>query len=726
MRTQWGGNSMALTGPGQPYFGKCISPGKRLFSASTVIAIVATLSPAVCNAQTVRPAPAEIPSRLPVYEVVSTGATPSQAEALARGLGISAKGIRSLGGAIRFVDTSRYAVLPAAAIPNSALLSKAVAATRNKYPSLKITPTVLSVPAIREIHIFSTKAALSRTASALDRAGLTPQFATASFGHDELSLYSNDGKTAFTRSTPIDTEVAYRFSDPHGYPIYGPGAQVQVTYDSTGRATRVLYATRRLKAGETVAVIPQALANERIARLLPPTSTVTSRLVYYAPPLANARTLPAATLIPWYAYYGTIHIRNPKSGTVIRINSKIGFFPATTDSRFVPTGRLVTTGGSQVRASISVSGGRGPYAYTWGGSGLTVSRNVGRSVSYTPEFRVARPLLQNPYFRASRRETLLVTVIDGNGVTFYASQSVPVQATPVFPQSRGVSMPTYGSENPGDPLHWVPARVAWNQEMGTPGAGATLSNSWLGDDAWPGDFIRPTPAGTLVATPWVYGDADYANWGIDTADIVLDNGDGWADGAVEMQPGAPATDYATASIMSPAMPQTVSINGNGFGTPASYAVPYNGSWGPVGPNDTLEWLLLDDCEMLDALDGSNLNVVQRWSAAFGGLHVLTGFASNGYGDGPFEGGVADNVLGIGTPAQTIVQSWFNSSAATAAGTAAAMGPAVEVAPDIFICDFDDYFWGKGLVGPTLVPSSYPASEMAYWYLTSTTPIQYIF
>jgi len=80
-----------------------------------------------------------------------------------------------------------------------------------------------------------------------------------------------------------------------------------------------------------------------------------------------------------------------------------------------------------------------------------------------------------------------------------------------------------------------------------------------GDAAWPGDFIRPTPAGTLVGTPWVYGDADFANWGVDTADTVLDNADGWADGTVLMQPGAPATDYATASISTPVSAQTVSI-----------------------------------------------------------------------------------------------------------------------------------------------------------------------
>jgi len=130
--------------------------------------------------------------------------------------------------------------------------------------------------------------------------------------------------------------------------------------------------------------------------------------------------------------------------------------------------------------------------------------------------------------------------------------------------------------------------------------------------------------------------------------------------------------------------------------------------------------------MLNLTDDSGLNVAQRWGPAFGGLHVLTGFASLGYGDGPFEGGVADNILGIHGPAQSIVQSWFNSAAATAAGTAAAMGPAFQIIPGFFVRDFNDYFWGKGSVGPTLVPSSFPAGSIAYWYLTSTSPIQYLF
>ena len=665
---------------------------------------------------------------VPVYDVVKTGATAAEAQALAKQLGIPAENILSAGGVIEFVDASRYLSIPTEKVPDSKLLEEALAATRNKDSSRKITPAILNAGAIGELHIVPTDTALSKTAAALAAAGLTPQFGKALVGHHELSLYSKDGKRNIIReNSPIDTEVNYRFTDPSGHPIYGPGAEVQVTFDATDHVSRLFYAARRLKAVGTVAVIRQDRVNEEIARMFPPNSVVNSRLVYFAPPFSNSKEkLPVATLIPWYAYSVTTPVTNPKTGAVSEAKSKIGFIPATADTRFVPAVQLSAHGGSQVNAAVSVEGGRPPYQYIWGGSNPAVSQTDESSVSYTPQVRTAHPFLTNPYFRLQHNEALSVTVIDANGIRVFANEIVAVEASPVFPEGRDVSKPTFGSENPGDPLHWMPARVAWNTEMGTPGGGATLSFDWLGETAWPGDFIRPTPAGTLVGTPWVYGDADYADWGVETADIVLDNADGWSDGTVLMQPGAPATLYATASIATPVSAETVSINGNGFGVPASYAVNYNGSWGPVGPNDTLEWLLLDDCDMLDPTDGSGLNVAQRWGPAFGGLHILTGFASPGYGDGPFEGGVADNVLGIHGPAQTIVQSWFNSASATGAGNAAAMGPAVEIMPDVFICDSGDYFWGKGTVGPTLVPSSYPPAIFAYWYLTSTSPLQYLF
>jgi hypothetical protein len=674
------------------------------------------------------------PTHLPVYKVVKEGATASEAAALASRLGVPSKCIVSERGAIDFVDTTRYLALPTEiatdAVMKSEHLNRALEATRNKDTTRKITPTLLNPRSLEGLHVMEEKLALSRASEAFEQAGLTPQFGEASVGHHAFSLYSKDGEKKIIReSSPLDTEVVYRFSDPAGYPIFGPGAQAQIAYDATEHVSRVYYAVRKLEAEGTVEVIPQREAEERIARLLPEKSKIKSRLVYYAPAISNSpEASRVAVLIPWYAYYGTRVVTNPKTRVTTEVRTKVGFIPATRDPRFVPAVRLEASGRSEVRASVSVEGGRPPYRYIWGGSNPAVLQSNESSVRYTPQFRAEESLLRDPLFRLERNETVSVTVIDANGIAVSISQTVPVEAHPVFPEGHGghgQMTPTYGSENPGYPLSWVPGEVQWNQEMGTPGGGATLSFDWLGDNAWPGDFIRPTPAGTLVATPWVYGDADFVNWGVDTADIVLDNADGWSDGKAAMYPGAPDTDYNSsggATLETPVSSPNVFI-----GTSQSYTVGYNGSWGPVGPNDTLEWLLLDDCDMLDALDGANLNVAQRWGPAFGGLHILTGFASLDYANGPFEGGVADRVLGVnGQTTQSIVQAWFNSSSANSTGTAAAMGPAIEIMPGFFICDSGDYFWGKGPVGPTIVPSSYPASMIAYWYLTSTTPMQYLF
>ena len=102
------------------------------------------------------------------------------------------------------------------------------------------------------------KAALSRAAEALERAGLTLQFGQAFVGHHELSLYPKDGGKKLMRDgAALDTEVTYRFADPNGYPIFGPGAQAQISYDATEHVSRVYYAARKLEADGTVEIIAQ-------------------------------------------------------------------------------------------------------------------------------------------------------------------------------------------------------------------------------------------------------------------------------------------------------------------------------------------------------------------------------------------------------------------------------------------------------------------------------------
>ena len=704
---------------------------------------------AICACSTAQKTGVQASTSLPVYEVTKTGASNSEAAAVADQLKIPAKPLVNAGGSLLFVDPEKYLAIPTATVADTEEISSLRDATENKDESRPIDLRAIDTDALGSRPVFDANDALRSIAQGLEAAGLQPQFGKPSVGHSTLTLYSSDGSGHWnSTSQDLDTEVSYRFSDANGYPLVGPGAQVQVTYDGAGNVSRFHYAARRLTPGATVQVISEREARDRIARLVPAGAEVTTRIVYWSPPLGPSLALPKGwnpvAIIPWYAYYSTTRVTNPATGAVSEMKSKVRMIPATDDERYVPAVQLsVSAKGSRVSARAFASGGRPPYLYIWGGSNPGASGNAGDSTEYTATLRVAEALADDPGFRLDRDEAVAVTVIDSNGVAVSARQTVPVRATPVHPRrddkKKHGSIPTYGIESPGAPLEWMEDQVGWLQGMGTAGAGGgTLEFCWMGDSAWPGDFIEPSPPGKLVATPWVNGDADYANWGVNTADIVLDNADGNSDGKTAMQPGAPLAKYATAALQSPNNSSTVGINLNGFGSPSWSSVGYAGSWGPVPSNDTLYWLLLDDCDMLDAKDGSGLNVADRWGPAFGGLHILTGFASldqpDGYGD--FERDFATDMLGVtvvlgftfpATP-QTIVQSWFNSAEANGIGTAAAMGPAlfVKKGAPYSMANLNDYYWGKGSVGPTIVPKSHPAKDIGWWYLTTTTPVNVVF
>jgi len=704
---------------------------------------------AICGCATAPKAAVKAGASLPVYEVTKTGASESEAAALADQLKIPASSVTTAGGLLSFVDPDRYLAVPAAAVGDPNVTDSLRNPTEERDASLAVDMRAIDTDALGALPVLDGKAAVESAARSLDASGLRPQFGTPAAGHTVLTLYSGDGSGKWaSREHELDTQVSYAFSEANGYPLVGPGAQVQVTYDGAGRVSRLHYAARQLKTGPSVQVISESEARDRIARLLPEGAQVTARLVYWSPPLRYAQARKdgwnPAVVIPWYAFYTTTRVSGPGGGAASVINSKVRMIPATDDERFVPAVQLAASAqGSEVSARVSVRGGRPPYAYFWGGSNPEASLADGESVAYTATVRAAEALADDPGFRLDRDETVAVTVVDSNGVVVRANQTVPVHATRNLPRredkKKHGSNPTYGIESPGAPLAWMEDQVGWLQGMSTPGAGGgTLNFCWMGDNAWPGDYINPDPPGTLVAKPWINGDADYANWGANTADMVLDNADGNSDGKTAMQPGAPLAKYATAGLNSPNNSTTVAINLNGFGTPAFFSVSYAGAWGPTGTYDTLYWLLLDDCDMLDKTDGSGLNVADRWAPAFNGLHILTGFASldqpDGYGN--FERDFATDMLGVITvlgitlpvPPQTIVQAWFSSAESNGIGTAAAMGPALFVSrgKPYSMANLNDYYWGKGSTGPTIVPSGHPAKDIGWWYITTTTPANVVF
>jgi hypothetical protein len=669
-------------------------------------------APPAAAAPPAETAPAElaaVPDTLPVYDVVQDGATPAQARALAAALGLAEDKLALRNATLAYADPVGYLDIPTRPVTDPALLAQLKAASPEDAEDPDVTYNAIDFDAIRRRTVLDPEAALRAAATALAAAGLPLESAKPDVGHTVFEAADSDASGApESVHAALDTRVTYRFATRDGIPFIGPGAQLAVTYDARGTVTQFSYAWRQVQEGETVRIIPPDEARRRIEKLLPPRSRIRMRLVYWCPPfdnVAGGKRLEPAAIIPWYAYTASTA---PGPGVARLTRERL--IPATDDRRFVPTvDRLDVSGSgtSLVGAGIGINGGRPPYTVVWTGSNPELQSNRTREASYVPLARAAGENVP-PGETVPAMETISATAIDANGVSSFESLTFPVQARPIRAEDhrhkKHGQKPTYGCESPGEPEDWVQERVGWQAGMAQPGGG-TQEFCWLGDNSWPGDYIKPSKPGTLPAKPWINGDADYANWGINTANLVLINGDGNQDSFTAMFPGAPQSDYNN----------DVGLNrpGNPGGTvqmpTQTYAVNYNGSWGTEGPNDRLYWLAGLLCYCLAPTDGGGLSTHQRWGPAFGGLHMNTGFSSEAaYSAGAFPKAFAENILGVSGSAQKIRNAWFNASTSTNEGTAAALGPITTG----HVSDLDDYYVGQGSMGPSIAPSKITG----WWYL----------
>lgn len=674
-----------------------------------LIAILAASLSSTSDVATAQPAP-QI-GTLPVYEVVQQGLNNEQVKKLSEALKLSTERLRAKDGFVDFTDGKNYLTIPARPVTDKAVTDKFPASNRNEVPNSALQLERVDVDALRKISVFDNTRALSAAASLFEGDGLQPKFATPVIRHTVFSAsYKAESGALVTVEQNLDTSVKYEFTEPNGHPLTGPGAHVQVAFNAEGNVIQLQYAFRDLKAGPRVKIVSEEEARTRIAKRLGTGATIDLKLVYWCPPFQSGvgRVLPKY-IIPWYLYTVVSDRKDPKTGVVSRIRSKERLIPATDDERFVPAVRLQVSGSgsAEVSARAEVSGGRAPYIYSWVGSNPSVARTVEASVRYAPMTRAvtAEGSQLAPNQRFPEEEIVGLNVTDSNGVTIALSQHIPVMAQGVVATHGGShGTASYGCESPGEPEMWTQERIGWQQGMANPGGG-TQEFCWLGNSSWPGDYIRPPTPGALPAKPWINGDIDYANWGVNTANLVLINGDAWPDGFTAMFPGAPQSDYnSNVFLLRPGSPGgTVQIEGT------TYNVNYNGSWGPLGPNDRLYWLLGLLCEALADVDSSNINTGNRWGPAFGGLHIYTGFSSNAaYSAGAFPKAFAEDILGVGGSPLTILQAWFAASTAANEGTAAAMGP---IGPG-GVTDVGDFYIGKGALGPTIQP----ADVKGWWYL----------
>ena len=661
-------------------------------------------------------------SRLPVYRVVTTGIREPEARQLAEALRIPAADLLWRDGEASFVDRDKYLAVPSVAIEDPEIVARFTKATTNHHPEIPIAVSGIDYAALDRHVPFADDAALRSAAAALDGAGLTPASARPMVGHTVFTTVAidADGAEQEQRQVLLDTQVSYRFTV-DGYPLVGPGAQIQMSFGAEGNVTRLVHATRTLEPGPSVAIIDADTMRRRLACSLPDDAEVDLRLVYFAPSLRNALSgapyWRPGEIIPWYAVTVTRTVIRPGRRTGRPLISRVRLIPATDDTRFVPsvTVEANSIDGSRVNARATASGGTPPYSFLWGGSNPDTFSERGEAVSYEPLARDLREVIPARSF--TRIEHVSVTVVDANGVSAQAITSLPATARPA-PDTR--NSVTYGCESPNDPGAWTGDRIAWQSVMSAFGGGSERF-CWLADSSWPGDYIEPTPPGTLDSHPWIDGDADYRNWGINTANIVFYIGDSAPDCFAEMYPGATPADYNTEQggwVLEPTEPATVQI-GSQF-----YDVAYAGSWGAPHPDDQLQWLPMYACNLLEN-DATWPSPWLRWGPAFNGLHSLLAFHTEALDSHSFVSDFPLGFLGfpfLGLEPQTIVQAWLNAANATDIGTPAAMGPVVNV--DVLgiilgISDYADHYWGKGTVGPTL-----PQGLInGWWFIKGTDAVQ---
>jgi Family of unknown function (DUF6345) len=642
-------------------------------------------------------------NRLPVYRVVTTGIAEPQARQLAEALTIPGGELLWRDGEASFVDRDKYLAVPGVTIEDPEIVTRFTKTTTNHHPEIPIAVSGIDYAALDRYVPFADGAALRSAADALNSAGLTPASARPMVGHTVFTTVAIDasGAEQEQRQVLLDTQVSYRFTI-DGYPLVGPGAQIQISFGAEGNVTRLVHATRTLELGPSVAIIDADTMRQRLACSLPDDAEINVRLVYLAPSLRNALNgspyWRPSEIIPWYAVTVTRTVIQPGRRTGQPLTSRVRLIPATDDTRYVPsvTVEASSIDGSRVEARAAATGGTAPYSFLWAGSNPGTFAERGAAVSYEPVTRDLREVI--PAQSLARIEHVSVTVVDANGVSAQAITSLPVTARPA-PDTR--DSVTYGCESPNDPGAWTGDRVAWQSAMSTFGGGSERF-CWLADSSWPGDYIEPTPPGTLDSLPWIDGDADYSNWGINTANIVFYIGDSNPEVFAEMYPGATPADYNTSAggwVWAPTNSTTVQLGSQG------YDVAYAGAWGAPHPNDQLQWLPMYACNLLEN-DANAPSPWLRWGPAFNGLHSVLAFHTEALDSNSF---VSDFSLGfLGFPLffepQTIVQAWLNAANATNIGTPAAMGPIVNI--DVLgitlgISDYADYYWGKGTVGPTI-------------------------